>query len=127
MRPFIALLVLALVLAACDGASDGQPAATARNTTDAPVSTATAGVDDRRSGIPALDAALDALFSGDRVAVFSLIAYTPAVCVEQPVGLGSPPMCPEGIADGTPIDVFPASACEAATSFPRTSMAQWTR
>ena len=118
MRWLIALLVPALVLAACGGGSGGQPAATAPSTTAAPVSTAAAVVDDRRSGIPALDAALDALFSGDRAAVASLIAFTPTDCMAEPPGLGSPPMCPEGIADGTTIDVFPASNCHGYYVFP---------
>lgn len=64
----------------------------------------------RRSGIPSVDALLDAARAGDEVAMAGLIVYTPVACGDSVVPHG-PPGCPPGAAPGTPVDVFPEIVC----------------
>jgi hypothetical protein len=61
-----------------------------------------------RTGIAVLDSVLAALEMGGPVP----IQGTQIRCVEDPRGLGAPPECPEGVAEGTPVDAFFSSTCE---------------
>jgi DNA-binding CsgD family transcriptional regulator len=64
----------------------------------------------RRSGIPIIDAILDAAQAQDVTAMAGLIEYQTVACSE-PGQIGSLP-CPPGAAPGTPLDALPSSACE---------------
>ena len=64
----------------------------------------------RRSGIPIVDAILNAAQAQDATAMAELIEYQPVACSE-PGQIGSLP-CPPGTAPGTLLDALPSTACE---------------
>ena len=68
--------------------------------------------DGRRSGIPAVDAAIDAEIAGDASAIRSMLRFTSIGCIVEPQGIGAPPLCRPGEADGTRVDVLPSATCE---------------
>lgn len=59
-----------------------------------------------RTGTAVIDSILDAVASVDPQELRSLIEFTNAVCT-QLEGLGGPPKCREGEAEGTPAEVLP--------------------
>ncbi len=61
-----------------------------------------------RTGIAAVDAVLEAVEEGTPPPYDT----TPVACVKKQEGIGAPPLCPEGVTDGTPIDVILVSDCE---------------
>ncbi|MBI2764620.1 MAG: hypothetical protein HYX53_01775 [Chloroflexi bacterium] len=65
-----------------------------------------------RSGDAGVDAVLDALASGDPARVIGLIKWTPIGCLAQPMGIGSPPKCPDGVAEGTLLDSLQGACAE---------------
>jgi len=54
---------------------------------------------------------LDVVASGDQQQLQSLIQFTDAVCTQLD-GLGGPPKCREGEAEGTPVEVLPFLSSE---------------
>ncbi|MPZ15933.1 MAG: hypothetical protein GEU73_16180 [Chloroflexi bacterium] len=66
---------------------------------------------DVRTGVAAVDAALSALFARDLGALAGLVRYEEVACTTVQ-GLGGPPRCEEGEADGTVVQAFPHGACE---------------
>ena len=58
-----------------------------------------------QTGIEGIDQVLEAVASGDPQSLRSLIEFTEAVCTRQD-GLGGPPKCREGEAEGTPVEVL---------------------
>ena len=58
------------------------------------------------SGIPGVDEAVGAILSNDLSARRELIRFTTAGCTTV-MGLGGPPKCDEGQAEGTPVEYFP--------------------
>jgi DNA-binding CsgD family transcriptional regulator len=64
-----------------------------------------------RTGEPGVDAILAAIEERDIPTLASRLRFVEEPCVADPEGLGAPPTCPEGVADGTPIEVFPGAAC----------------
>ncbi|HXU24162.1 MAG TPA: hypothetical protein VN697_09050, partial [Tepidiformaceae bacterium] len=70
-----------------------------------------------RTGNPEIDPVLDAIASGDSARVGALVSFTPIACrIES--GIGVEPYCPDGVAPGTPMNVFPV-ACAEGSSVPR--------
>ncbi|HLG12353.1 MAG TPA: hypothetical protein VI876_11405, partial [Dehalococcoidia bacterium] len=65
----------------------------------------------RRSGVPIVDAVLDALQSSDPAPFDGLIDFHPVACGSRPQ-IGGPPPCPPGVAEGTPIPAISYGACE---------------
>jgi hypothetical protein len=65
-------------------------------------------------GIPAVDSVLKALEAPTPDALEALFVETPAPapCVINPQGIHSPPLCPAGVASGSLVPVFRATACE---------------
>ncbi len=63
------------------------------------------------TGIPDLDRLIAILTSGDVAAVKAILIETPSPCVVT--GIYNPPACPAGVAAGTMLPVFRASAGEA--------------
>ncbi len=59
-----------------------------------------------RTGVDEIDTILDAVASGDDQQVRSLIQFTSAECTRAE-GLGGPPKCLEGEAEGTTVEVLP--------------------
>src|SRR5690606_4817633 len=64
-----------------------------------------------RTGDAGIDAVIAAVESGDRAKVTSLVQFQPVGCTNES-GLGGPPKCPDGVAEGTTFDVIPAGGCE---------------
>ena len=59
-----------------------------------------------RTGIATLDDILEAIAENDTTALRSLVEFTNALCTRRE-GLGGPPKCREGEAEGTAMDVLP--------------------
>ena len=59
-----------------------------------------------RTGIEEVDRVLEAVASGDRQALLSVVQFTEAECTHAQ-GLGGPPKCREGEEEGTSMEVFP--------------------
>jgi hypothetical protein len=53
-----------------------------------------------------IDPVLEAVASGDKEALISVIGFTQAKCTHAE-GLGGPPKCEDGEAEGTPMEVLP--------------------
>jgi hypothetical protein len=66
----------------------------------------------RRSGIAGVDAAIDAVLSGDAAGLARLVEYRPVACVVNPQGLGAPPACMGDEIERTPVDVLALAQCE---------------
>jgi hypothetical protein len=58
-----------------------------------------------QTGIESIDQVLSAVSSDDAGSLHSLIEFTNAKCTQQE-GLGGPPKCREGEAEGTPVEVL---------------------
>lgn len=110
------IALMAALFIACDESSP-RVAPEPSPTQTAPV-TDSASPAPGRTGIPEVDAVIETLFTGDEEAVRALIRFTAVECEDEPVGLGAPPQCPEGVADGTPVDVLPWASCEGTYLFP---------
>ncbi len=65
-----------------------------------------------RSGTAAVDAALDMVAAGDVAGLVARVRFSPAPCHPNPMGVASPPKCPEGQPAGTLVMVFPGNICE---------------
>jgi hypothetical protein len=63
------------------------------------------------TGVPAVDAAIAAVFSGDTAKVVALVKLRSLGCGPQ-TGIGSPPACPAGQPTGTMVDILPVATCE---------------
>jgi hypothetical protein len=63
------------------------------------------------TGIESLDGIIADVVAGDASAVAATVKYQQVPCVEIEQ-VGSPPPCPEGLAIGTELDVFPINICE---------------
>jgi hypothetical protein len=112
------LPLLLLLAAACSEANGStpdpgnQPGATP--TTPAQPSATPSPVPDVSSptGIPAVDAAINAVLNGNIAALDGMIEYQDAACVATQHGAGGPPICVEGEVAGTTVRVFPVAYCE---------------
>lgn len=95
-------VLLTLVIAAC------APAAPASQETAPPQQVASAEPFhplSTQTGNEAIDQVLEAVSRGDPQSLRSLVEFTNAVCT-QLEGLGGPPKCREGEAEGTPVEVL---------------------
>ena len=63
------------------------------------------------TGIAEVDSIVTTVLAGDVDAIRKLVHYTIAGCVKSP-GLGGPPKCESGEADGTRVEVFPILGSE---------------
>lgn len=90
-----------------------SPAATVTPApTPTPVSTPVGHPTGTRTGVPEVDAVLDAVTSGEADRVDGLLEWYAVRCEANPIGLGSPtPKCPDGTAEGTPVEIFPNGSC----------------
>jgi len=142
---FLGACLIAVSTVACDETEgpDGTPSATTATATTttpppetpSPSATApsppTAGpgepeVAPRRSGDPSIDAVIEAVEQQDVPALLELTEMQSVACVASMEGLGGPPLCREGEAEGTLVDVFPAAYCEGVLDhFPGTVLGQF--
>jgi hypothetical protein len=83
------LLMLSLALVACSG-DDSKKSGT---------------------GVPAVDDAIAAIIAGDATALAEQAVFSQIGCTNVD-GLGGPPKCGPGQAEGTQLEVLPAAACE---------------
>jgi hypothetical protein len=58
-----------------------------------------------------LDAIIRAVDDRDIATLAGLIEYQQVACTSTVEGMGGPPLCPQGVDDGAPLTVFPASGC----------------
>jgi hypothetical protein len=66
-----------------------------------------------RTGIESVDRALEAIEADDPEAMLEAVHWSTMPCVvEQPSGIAPPPLCVEGEADGTVVEVLPRTDCE---------------
>lgn len=65
----------------------------------------------RRTGDPALDAIIEAVEARDVATLAPRVQYTTVGCTTAD-GLGGPPKCEDGIAEGTEFTMFPVGSCE---------------
>ena len=90
----------------------------ARNLLIAPPANGTDGLDANRNslrtGVPLVDAILDAIENEDRDALAGLITYSPQECNVFDYA----PPCPDGVAPGTPVDVLSYAVCHGGSVFP---------
>ena len=122
----IHLLVTLILLSACAPAASAEPVAptampmateepTEPGFSVAPTAVSTAAEEPKspgsyplstRTGIADVDEVLAAVESGDAQALRDLIRFTTVGCTNAD-GLGGPPKCREGEAEGTPVHVLP--------------------
>ncbi len=63
--------------------------------------------------LPAIVRLVEEITSGDVDAVLAAVRYQRIACVVRPRGIGGPPPCPPGVADGTELELLPVGTCEA--------------
>jgi DNA-binding CsgD family transcriptional regulator len=82
--------------------------------------TATAVADDLapRTDVPMVDQVIAIAQAGDLAGFRRLMVEFPEACTTGQRGVGSPPACPPGVADGAPVDTFRALAEERADPGP---------
>jgi hypothetical protein len=95
------ILVLVLTASACSSFGSPTPVVDSQGTFSL----------ETRTGIEELDQVLAVVESGDRAGLEGLIQYTTAPCTTQD-GLGGPPKCREGEAEGTLIEALPSISSE---------------
>ena len=98
----IVAVLLVLGIAACAPAA---PATEAVSPTEPAASEGPFHPLTTQTGIESIDQVLNAVSSGDAAGLRSLVEFTNAECTQQD-GLGGPPKCREGEAEGTPVEVL---------------------
>ena len=103
----VGIAVTAGVIALRGG--DEQPVSPADTPTPSP-----AAVDELepRTDVPMVDQVIAIARAGDLAAFRDLMIEFPEPCTTGQRGVGSPPACPPGVADGAPVDTFRALASE---------------
>ncbi len=115
MKRNVALLaavgIVAFAIVACDrGENGGTPTATAPvEPGSTPSETPASGAD---TGIPAVDAVIDAVHSGDPEAVRTSLGFVSVPCAEQPEDL---PLCGDVEEPGTRVEALPVANCESSS------------
>jgi hypothetical protein len=118
-RSLILSLIVAMVAAAavgCDGDDDGgdngQPTAPVTTETAA-TATGTPGPTATPDPVPlGLRSLVNAARTGNVAAIEAAVRYQPVPCTTNQQGVGGPPLCREGEAEGTPVNVVFATTCE---------------
>lgn len=112
--PWIVLLIAAALLGGCGGdPNNPEPTSTSEEptaeTTPRPEPIPTSPL----TGVPELDTIIEALRASDRNAIRDLIQFTTFPCATHSSSQPSyPPLCPTGVADGSPIERFISGSCE---------------
>jgi hypothetical protein len=100
--PVVVAILLILGIAAC---SPATPIIQELTPTVQPTPTGPYHPLTTQTGIESIDQVLAAVASGDQQKVRGVIEFFDAECTQQ-VGLGGPPKCREGEAEGTPVEVL---------------------
>ncbi len=66
---------------------------------------------EKRTGVPVVDAAIEAALSGDEARLGALVRYFEVGCVTKADGIGAAALCDEGVEVGTPVEVWTSSDC----------------
>lgn len=105
MRALSVIVLVTLLILSIAACSPAAPA------TQEPVFTSSPAAGEEfhplttRTSIEIVDRILEAVAADDVQGLRSLVQFTNAVCTQQE-GLGGPPKCREGEAEGTPVDVL---------------------
>jgi hypothetical protein len=92
------------------GTSTGTASATGEpSESETPSATATAGT--VTTGDAELDAVISAVLAGDIDSLVARVQFLTLAC-STATGVGGPPQCADGEAEGTDVQVFPFAACE---------------
>jgi hypothetical protein len=111
-------LVLALLVVGCGDAKDAStpsPTSRAGEATSAPVRTPTATpqvIATATAPRNAWHTIIEAATRNDVDALAKLVRFTPTACITDVQGMGGPPDCRPGEANGTLVDVLAISDCE---------------
>lgn len=106
MRPRLLLLfALVFIVAACQPISPEAPPASG-TVPAAPNQSAGTEANTAPTGIPEVDSLAALIATGDQEAINAQVHWTSIPC-SNAEGLGGPPPCPEGVAEGTRLDVLP--------------------
>jgi hypothetical protein len=92
----------------------GRAATTVPASPTTPGTTGTAAPGGVRTGIAAVDRAIAAVLAADERVLGEMLVLQPVRCEAEPVGVGGPPPCRDGEADGTPVEVIATAQCEGA-------------
>ena len=65
----------------------------------------------KRTGDAAIDTVLAAIESRDQESILRLVQFQSVACTTDP-GLGGPPKCPPGVANGTMVEALTVSGCD---------------
>jgi hypothetical protein len=107
LAPLLALLILAC------REKDQAPAVTSTATEAVTEQPTAADTEEPSAEVPAeVQAVIDAALSGDPAELLTLVQYTTIPCAATSEGIGGPPTCRQGEADGTSVDVLPVGTCE---------------
>ena len=71
-----------------------------------------------RAGVAHADRVIAALEAGDTAAIDAMIVSHGFPCTTGETWIGSPPQCPEGVADGTPLEFGVSGSCHEGLSAP---------
>lgn len=105
MSKFLSLVSIAWLISILSGCAPVTPM------TEGPAPTLPPGANDlyhpltTQTGVSTIDQTLQAVASGDAERLRSVVQFINAVCTQQE-GLGGPPKCREGEAEGTPVEVL---------------------
>ncbi len=66
----------------------------------------------RPTGVPEVNAVVQAVLSGDQEALRGFVRYAPVACTTGPLEIGGPPECRPGEPDGTVVDALRVASCE---------------
>jgi hypothetical protein len=106
----VALGALAFAAGCGEDADSPQPTVTREAAT--PTATAQDSDGTPTTGIEAVDRAINAVLASDRDGLLAQVSLTSIACVATAEGIGGPPLCRPGEAEGTEVDVLPMGTCE---------------
>lgn len=120
----IAAVVFALTVLRGDD-DDIRPATDDSETPTSPAASPTpqstpAGPAPVLSEYPAIEAIATAATT-DANTLLDYLKYEDFECIIEPVGIGGPPFCPPGVAEGTVVQAFQFSSCEGSLALPDAS------
>ena len=104
MKPILRMIFVTLFLAAITACSPAAPITQVPAPTEQE-SSGSVHLMTTKTGIASVDQILAALASGEPQALRDLVEFTDAVCTQQD-GLGGPPKCRAGEAEGSPVEVL---------------------
>jgi len=111
MKYYIPVVLMILLLLANTACTPVTPASEEEVSTERAAPAEPYHLLTTETDIQTIDQVLSAIAAGDTESLRALIEFTNAVCTHQD-GLGGPPKCREGEAEGMPVEVLPFLAGE---------------